>query len=644
MKENDNLLTGPVVMTGRGVGYFRTEDEEGDYEIEPLNAGTALHGDTVEIAPLGTISPWGKRQAQVVRIVKRAKEKFVGTLRQAKTESYFFLVADDKRMYKDIFIHPSKSSGGKDGDKVQVQILSWKDPLKSPEGEVVKVIGKSGEHNVEMAAIVLEQGFDTDFPKEVEKEAQDWKKRYTEEDKTKNRRDMRDVTTFTIDPVDAKDFDDAISIKKLGSDEWEIGIHIADVSHFVTEGDNLDKEARKRGTSIYLVDRTIPMLPEILSNDLCSLNPNEDKYAFAAVFTINAGGEIKDRWFGKTLIHSDKRFSYEEAQEILDRKEGLLFEELNTLNQIAYELRKEKFRNGAIEFETEEIKFELDDKGRPIKVYKKERKDTHKLVEDFMLLANREVATFMNVRIKDGGNKGVFVYRIHEVPNREKIMNLSIFLKALGYNLEHEDGEITADKLNAIMKDVEGSTAESLVKTAAIRSMSKAVYSTKNIGHFGLAFAYYTHFTSPIRRYPDLMVHRLLGKFLDTGSIKEEDVNVYQAMCEEASDKEVRASEAERSSIKMKQVEFLSGRVGEELNGIISGVSEWGLYVEEEESKADGMVRLKNIQGDFFALDEKNYAVVGKTTGKKYSLGDKVKVKLLSADVERRQLDFLLVE
>jgi len=625
-------------VTGKGVGYFPAPDESDDFEVQPDNLNAALNRDKVKIEILDK-ELLGRKQAQVVEIVERHKTEFVGILEKA--DAGFFLVPDDKRMYRDIFVPADKANGGKAGEKVQVRITEWEDASKSPKGEVVRIIGKAGEHNTEMLGIIYESGFEVDFPPEVEQEAKAWKTKYEKEDKSKDRKDFRGATTFTIDPADAKDFDDAISLKSLENGDFEIGIHIADVSHFVVEKTALDKEARKRGTSIYLVDRTIPMLPEVLSNDLCSLNANEPKYAFSAVFIMDKNAKVKERWFGRTLIESDKRFTYEEAQEILDKKAGVFYDELKTLNDLAYKLRTEKFKNGAIEFETEEVKFELDAAGKPIRVYKKERKDTHKLVEDFMLLANREVAAHMHT--VNNGSRAAFVYRIHDAPDREKIVNLATFVKALGFELKNKDGETTAEDITRMLHSVEGTPAEMLVKTAAIRSMSKAVYSTTNIGHFGLAFEYYTHFTSPIRRYPDLMVHRLLQRFLVKGRIEQDEMIKYQRLCEDSSEREMEAAEAERASIKYKQVEYMQGHIGETFDAIVSGVSEWGIYVEEVNTKAEGMVKLRDMKDDFYELNEKLYAIVGKKTGKKFSLGDKIRVKLIASDPERKTLDFTFI-
>ncbi|MDO8728699.1 MAG: ribonuclease R [bacterium] len=647
VKEDKNkILEGIIRVTGKGVGYFPAPDDSDDFEIQPDNLNAALNRDKVKIASLDK-EILGRKQAKVLDIVERHKTEFVGTFE--KDGNNFFLVPDDKRMYRDILLPRDKILNAKESDKIQVKITEWLDPSKSPKGEVIRVIGRTGEHNAEMLGIVYESGFEVDFPPEVEEEAQNWKKKYQTEDmprvkagKLKDRKDFRETATFTIDPADAQDFDDALSYKGLANGDYEIGIHIADVSHFVVEKTALDKEALKRGTSIYLVDRTIPMLPEVLSNDLCSLNPNEPKYAFSAVFVIDKEARVKERWFGKTLIESDKRFTYEEAQEIMDKGTGTFVEELKTLNTLAKKFREERFRNGAIDFDSEEVKFELDDLGKPIRVYRKERKDTHKLIEEFMLLANREVATYMSA-VHPERSRGAFVYRIHDAPDREKIVNLATFVKALGFELKNKDGETTGEDIARMLRSVDGTPAEMLVKTAAVRAMSKAIYSTSNIGHFGLAFEYYTHFTSPIRRYPDLMVHRLLLRFLLKGKIEQDEIIKYQKLCADSSERELEAAQAERASIKYKQVEYMQEHIGEEFDAIVSGVSEWGIYVEEINTKAEGMVKLRNMKDDFYELNEKLYAIVGKNTGKKYSLGDKIRVTLVASDPERKTLDFTFV-
>lgn len=639
-------VKGNISISGRGDGYLEVEGFEDDIEIQNNNLKTALNRDEVEVKILPKKQN-GRIQGEVIKIIRRNKTNFVGTvLRRA---GKVFVEADDKRMYAPIeLLNPDNNISDK--EKVLVKIAEWKDSTSSPKGTLLRRIGTKGEHNAEIESIVLDKGFEIEFGENVESEARKLKQDSEQTEYWKNealrRRDFRKTLTFTIDPKDAKDFDDAISIKDLGNKTYEIGVHIADVSHYVTEGSALNKEARKRGCSVYLVDRTIPMLPEILSNDLCSLNPNVDRLTFSAVFIIEHSDskkiKIKDRWFGKTIIHSDKRFSYEDAQESINSKSGEYTTELQTLWSIAQVLREEKFRLGAIDFEADEVKFELDEKGVPIRVYKKERLDTHKLVEEFMLLANREVAEFF---YKDQSKNKLplsFLYRIHDKPDPEKLTNLSVFLRALGYELNIKDG-ITSKDISAILKKIEGKAEESLVKIAAIRAMSKAIYSTANIGHFGLAFQYYTHFTSPIRRYPDLLVHRVLFNRLSGKKIPQNEMALYQKMATEASENEVRASEAERASIKLKQVEYMKARIGETFEGTISGVTEWGIYVEEVNTRCEGMIKLRDMKGDYFNLDAKNYRLVGEKTGKIYALSDKVKFKVVGGDLERRTLDYTLM-
>ncbi len=636
-------VKGTIKVTAKAVGYVAVEGMEEDVEIQPQFLKTALNGDEVEIS-LKTLIAGIRQQGEVVNILKRAKMDFVGVI--DKVENGFFLVADDKRLYRDIFISPENALNAQHDEKVFVKIIEWKVDQKSPQGKVTKVLGKKGEHNVEMQSIVLEKGFENDFPPEIEKEAEKVAKKEKArfEDEISLRKDFRETTTFTIDPVDAKDFDDAISLKNLPNGDYEIGIHIADVSHFVTEGSVLDKEARKRGFSVYLVDRTIPMLPEVLSNDMCSLNPQEDKLAFSSVFVINKKGEVKDRWFGKTVINSNKRFSYEEAQSVINAKSGQYFDDLNILNTIAKIFQEERYANGAIDFETEEVRFELDADGVPLRVYKKSRLDTHKLVEEFMLLANREVAEFIfKANNRKGENGKAFIYRIHDEPNKEKIADLVTFLRALGHDLTVKNGNVSSKDIGVMLKRIVGSPAEFLIKTATIRSMAKAVYSTNNIGHFGLGFEYYTHFTSPIRRYPDLIVHRLLQRQIISGKIEQDEFAKYKKIAMESSDREISAAEAERASIKYKQVEYMMKHIGEEFEGIISGVTEWGIYVEEIETKCEGMVKTRDMKDDTYELDAKNYALVGANTKKRYSLGDRIKFKITNADLDRKILDFALV-
>lgn len=661
-------IVGTIRVTSKPLGFFTPEGSEGngredDIIIFEENLNCALDRDKVEVEVMGfdRERPKGK----VLKVLERNKTKFVGTIE--KDGQKIFFRPDDFRFYKDVelFDYPKDI---KIGTKVFVEMKNWTNPNLNPKGEILKIIGEKGEHETEMQSIMLDKGIIYDFPEEVEKEAEKISVEFKVETKTysSSRKDFRDILTFTIDPADAKDFDDALSYRELENGNIEVGVHIADVSYFVRPGTALDKEARKRLFSTYLVDRTIPMLPEALSNDICSLNPNVDRFAFSAVFEMEKeSGKILDHWFGKTIINSDKRFSYEEAQEVLDgfsgkgethssslgHKDGgsrnssfplslspVLFE----LNRLANIYRAQNKKEGAIEFETDEVKFELDKDGKPIRIYKKARLDTMKMIEEWMLLANREVAKFISDKTEKNGS-GASLYRIHDLPNMEKIEDLAIFVRALGHELPIKNGEVSAKDINALLAKVEGHSAESIIKTAAVRSMSKAVYSTKNIGHFGLAFEYYTHFTSPIRRYPDLVIHRILENHLSGGKIAKDEFEKFEKIAKQSSEKEVTVAEAERESIKYKQVEFMQSQVGKEFDAVISGVTEWGMYVEDPATKAEGMVKLKEIEGDTFELDAKNYCIVGKSTKKKYSLGDTVRVRLVSADLDRKVLDFKLV-
>mgnify|MGYP001579144492 CR=1 FL=1 len=639
------IIEGIITMTSKGVGYVASLDLKEDIEIAPEHVNTALHKDTVEVA-VGGKNRFDRVQGTVTKIVSRNKTNFVGTV--AKEGGKTFIIPDDKKMYVDIVIpHQPKDLEAPEGSKVLVRMTRWEKTSRTPEGEILEIIGIAGEHNTEMESIVRERGFDTAFPETVEAEAKAIraKESPTPASEIATRRDFRKTLTFTIDPIDAKDFDDAISFKKLADGKFEIGVHIADVSHYVRPGTALDREAVKRGFSVYLVDRTIPMLPEILSNDLCSLNAHEDKLAFSSVFVMDSNGAISDRWFGKSIINSAKRFTYEAAQETLDAKSGEYFEELNTLNKIAYKLREEKWKNGAIDFEQDEVKFELDKAGRPIRVYRKTRKDAHKLVEEYMLLANREVAEVLYKAHNKEGQKptGVALYRIHDVPDREKIADFSAFVRALGFDLPiRKDGEIKAKDLQALMNAVAGKAEESMIRTAAVRSMAKAIYSTANIGHFGLAFEYYTHFTSPIRRYADLVIHRILQHHLMSEKIPERDWAGFEKMAADNTEKEISAADAERASIKYKQVEYMKERIGQVFDGVISGVTEWGIYVEDKETRCEGMIKIRDIGDDFYVLDQKNYALVGEKTKRRFRLGDSIKYKVVAADMERRTLDYSL--
>ncbi|MBI2096126.1 MAG: ribonuclease R [Candidatus Taylorbacteria bacterium] len=644
-------LTGEISVTGKGIGFFSHRDFERDVRIEEEYLNCALNGDTVRLRLLPT-----KRDSQhlgeVAAVLKRAKTEFVGVLEVERGSMY--LRPDDKRFYTDLLIHPHQTAGGKNGYKALVRMHPWTDRKKNPTAEVVKIIGKKGEHETEIQSIILERGFAAEFPPAALEEARRIKRREEEEEEEerrlppekKRRRDFRGVPTFTIDPADAKDFDDSLSVRPLGENKVEVGVHIADVSHYVVEGTALDKEAERRGFSIYLVDRTVPMLPEILSNDLCSLNPRQDRLAFSAVFELKRDGEwkIERRWLGRTIIHSEKRFTYEEAEEVLDSKKGKLLNELELVREIADFLREERFRRGAVDFEQDEVRFELAEDGTPLRVFKKPRLQTHKLIEEWMLLANRSAANFMFHR--RGGKEELypFIYRIHDYPDPEKIAELNIFLKALGHELPLERrGVVTGRSLQKLFEDIKGKPFESLIKTAALRSMAKAAYSTLNIGHFGLAFEHYTHFTSPIRRYADLLVHRLMAKKLADQKIAREEFAAYERRAADASEKEIAVAEAERASIKYKQTEFMQARVGKIFEGMVSGITEWGLYIEEGETKAEGMVRLSSLTDDYYLLDEKNYCLVGERSKKKYSLGDKVRFRVKSADVDRKTIDYELI-
>ncbi len=638
-KGTPRTIRGILSVTAKAVGYVEHDGGEEDIEIDPTRLNTGLHGDTVDVRILGK-NARGRTQGEVTAVVERVKTSFVGTLEVDKGKC--FLIPDNRKMYIDILVeNPPRDAAS--GVKALVKISAWTNPKENPLGEIVEIIGRKGEHETEMRAIVLERGFTPGFPPGVEEEAA----RVAPTDyeaEAKRRRDFRDVTTFTIDPVDAKDFDDAISVKMLGGGRYEIGIHIADVSHYVRPNTVLDREAVRRGTSIYLVDRTIPMLPEVLSNNVCSLMPKVDRLAFSAVFTLDDKGIVHDRWFGETVIHSNRRFTYEDAQEVLDKKDGEFYDELALLSRISKEIRAERARSGAIAFEQDEVKFKLDAAGKPIEIYKKTRINTMLIIEDFMLLANREVAAWVYNRYKGPEAKNaVFVYRIHDAPDPEKIDELAIFLRAIGYDLEHEGGAVSGVSVNKLFKQIEGAPEESLIKTATMRSMAKAVYSTKNIGHFGLAFRYYTHFTSPIRRYPDVMVHRAMKRHLDGTPIPADEFAHYERLAIQSSEREIAAAQAERDSIKYKQVEYMRERVGQTFDGVISGITEWGLYVEEVNTRADGLVRVRTLGDDFYTHDAKSYRLVGEKTGKKHSLGDKVRVKLVGADLEARTLDWTLV-
>jgi len=645
MSDKKELYEGAIMIRGKGTGFVAVPNHDEDIIIPPESLAFALDGDVVEIEILKK-QPGKRQEGKVLRVLSPKHTELIGTVREKAGR--YELLPDNRRIH----IRPILPSATKDheGMKLVVEINAWKSPLTQPVGEIVEVLGRAGDHETEMQAIIRSGSFSENFPEEVAEVAQSLHNNQKEifENAVKDtqgdnpkRRDLRGRTTMTIDPADAKDFDDALSLHELQNGNYEIGIHIADVSHYVREGDPIDKEAQERGTSIYLVDRVIPMLPEVLSNDLCSLRPNEDRLAFSALFEITKQGKVVNEWFGQTIIYSDKRFSYEEAQMVLDQNDGEYLDELTYMMDIARILRKKRYTAGAIAFDQPEVKFELDEKGKPLRVVAKERTETMLMIEDFMLLANQRVAEFVYTHTKAKGRDAAFVYRVHDLPNPEKIEELGIFLRALDHEFDTR-GEVDAKDINKLLKDIEGTPEENLIKTATIRSMAKAIYTTKNIGHFGLAFKYYTHFTSPIRRYPDLMAHRMLRKHLDGITIGSKELIKYEKLSIQSSEREMTAVRAERDSIKYKQVEYMLDKVGAVFDGMVTGVTDWGMYVEDKESRAEGMIRLSSIKGDFFEHEASKYRIKGSKSGKTYSLGDEVKIKLVKADMEERQLDFEL--
>jgi ribonuclease R len=646
------MYEGPITMTRKGVGFFSIgKDKKEDLLIPAEWTNHALAGDMVKVESAGMYRDLTGRMpprasGKVVEIVSRARETFVGTL--VENEGEILLAPDYKKMYVPIEVTDKKDAPI--GYKVLVRMKGWDDGAEYPWGVVEEIIGKAGVHETEMRALALGQGFSPEFPHAVVAEAKNLEKNGATMIKEEiarageagSRRDFRKVATCTIDPFDAKDFDDALSIRKLNDGKFEVGIHIADVSFFVKPGNELDKEARERATSVYLVDRTIPMLPEILSTDLCSLNPNQDRLAVSAVFTLDSNANILDSWFGETIIHSNKRFTYEEAQEVLDSGKGILCEELSSLSALSKKIRAQRQTNGAIEFDTVEVKVELDALGAPIAIHLKEQKATNRLIEDFMLLANEAVAEHLSKLSKNNTNFSS-LYRIHDAPDADRIENLANLLRVMGYHLKTSGGKVSGAELNKLLEEVKGKPEEYLVKMATLRSMSKAIYATRNIGHFGLAFDFYTHFTSPIRRYPDLIIHRLVKAHAGGTPISEQEMSEFDALALHSSEREVAASDAERDSIKMKQVEFLANRIGEDFDAVISGVTERGLYVEEKETHADGMINIRAVGDDYFEYDEKHYRLIGRRTHKAYQLGDPIRVKLIAARIPEKELDFVPV-
>ena len=650
LENNKTHHEGIVDITGRGNAYIVIDGMDDDVFIHANKINKAFHKDKVKVF----IRPRrnGKKlEGEIVKIIERNKNTFVGIVDMQKT--FAFVRPTDFRMYTDIFVSQDKLKGANDGDKVLVEITDWPNDVDSPYGKVTKVLGKPGEHDTEIHSILAEYGLPYEFPTEVQSFA-DGLDTQIKSGEISRRRDMREVLTFTIDPKDAKDFDDALSFKILENGNYEIGIHIADVSHYLEEDTVLDDEAYNRATSVYLVDRVVPMLPEVLSNNACSLRPNEEKYTFSAIFELDKNAQLRNQWFGRTVINSNERFSYEEAQHIIESNKGFIPKEISirdseykvddevveatlTMNRLAKIMRTKRMDQGAISFDKVEVRFDLNDKNEPTSVYFKESKDANKLIEEFMLLANRKVAEFI------GKQKPVktFVYRVHDDPDEEKLMALNGIVSRFGHKLNFKDKKSISASLNQLLEDVKGQKEQNLVDTLAIRSMSKAVYTVDNIGHYGLAFDYYTHFTSPIRRYPDVMVHRLLQHYLDGG--KSAKAELYQEKCKHSSDMEYLASSAERDSIKYMQIKFMQDHQDQEFVGVISGVTEWGIYVEIIENKCEGMVRIRDIKGDYYIFDEKEYAIVGERTKKTYQLGDEVIVMVKNADLVKRHLDFTLL-
>ena len=651
---------GKLDVTSNGNAYFISDDFEEDIFIPSINLNKGLHQDTVKVY---TYNKRGskKLEADVVEVIERAKTEFVGVLQLNK--NFGFVIPDNQKMYADIFISQNKINGAEDGDKVVATITDWPQNSKNPFGKITKVLGKPGDHNTEIHSILLEYGLPYEFPKEVEAEAENLPIEITKEEIAK-RRDMRGDLTFTIDPKDAKDFDDALSFTKLENGNYEIGIHIADVSHYLQEKTILDDEAYDRATSVYLVDRVVPMLPEMLSNGVCSLRPNEEKLTFSAVFEINEKAQVINKWFGRTVTYSDQRFAYEEAQSIIENctlsevseytmpldisiidKEYTVSKEIIEatlkLDELAKKMRKKRMKAGAISFDRVEVKFNLDEQANPLGVFFKESKDANKLIEEFMLLANRKVAEFIGTE-KGKPSKNTFIYRTHDEPNIDKLAALQGIIKKFGYSIDTETKASTSQSLNKLLADVHGKAESNMVETLAIRSMSKAEYTTQNIGHYGLAFDYYSHFTSPIRRYPDVMTHRLLQHYLDGG--KSPKAELFEEKCKHSSQMEELAAKAERSSIKYMQIKYMQDHQDMEFKGVISGVTEWGIYVEISENKCEGMVRIRDIKSDYFIFDEKQYAIIGQSTKQMYQLGDEVVVKVKNTDLERKHLDFSLIE
>ena len=634
----EGTLTGTIDFNQAGNAYVRVDDMKDDVFIHSKNVKDALQGDKVLIV---TYNFKGKKlEGSVLEVLERKRDEFVGIFQLIKEKDFGFVVCDKKSINTDIFVPQGKIGGAENGDKVLVKMIEWRAGEKNPTGEIIKVLGAPGEHETEIHSILAEYGLPYTFQPEIEEEAQNIDRTIHDSEVAK-RRDMRNICTFTIDPKDAKDFDDALSIQKLENGNWEIGVHIADVSHYVVPGTKIDDEAYDRATSVYLVDRVVPMLPEVLSNDVCSLRPNEDKYTFSAVFELDDNAKILNQWFGRTVTHSDRRFSYEDAQERIETQQGDLTEEILTLDRLAKILRKERIENGAITFDRSEVRFHLDENSEPIGVYFKVSKDSNHLIEEFMLLANRKVSEFVSLKKSGDPTQNTFIYRVHDDPDPVKLEALRDFVGTFGYQMNLANTKKVAQSLNKLLSDVKGKGEENMIETLAMRSMSKAIYSTTPIGHYGLGFEYYSHFTSPIRRYPDLIAHRLLQHYLDGG--KSPNREEFEIKAKHCSARERLAADAERDSIKFMQVKFMEKHIGEEFAGVISGVADFGFWVQIPENGAEGLIKLRDLMDDSYTYDQKNHLVQGSRTGNQYQLGDQVTIKVVKVNLVQKQLDFKIV-
>ncbi len=640
--DDRRTVEGNVDIIASGAGYVRIEGDADDVYVHNRNLGTALHGDKVLLKLIG--GRGGRPEGKVLEVKERRRSEFVGTIH--RQQGNMLLVPDDQRVQRPFLIVEGHGMNAKDGDKAIIQLEDWKDPRELPKGKISRVLGRAGEHNVEMHAILAEYGLPLEFPESVIAASKEIDRGITEEEIAR-RRDIRSIPTLTIDPEDAKDLDDALSVRRLENGHWEVGIHIADVSHYVRPRTVIDMEAASRATSVYLVDRVVPMLPERLSNDLCSLHPDTDKLSFSAIFELDDEARIKKEWFGRTIMRSQRRFAYQEAQDMIDGRvdresaAAQFMDEVLQLHKLAQVLRKDRIENGALEIGGNEVKFKLDEKGRPLGVYEKVMGEANWLIEEFMLLANKRVAHWVHQQ-KKGNRVPPFIYRIHDLPDPEKIDQLRALAKSFGHHLPPAVGEELPQAINQLLKDVKGKDEENIIKQVAIRSMAKAIYSTDNIGHYGLAFEHYTHFTSPIRRYPDLLVHRAMAHYLAGGKPLNE--GELELSAKHSSRMEKQASDAERASIKYKQAEFLLDRIGQEFDGIVSGLTNWGIYVELVENKCEGMIGLREIHGDVFRFDQEKYTVIGQRTGRRISLGDELRVRVKAVDMDRRTVDFELAD